>query len=308
MRIGNRGQVLLVFVAALLALLGIAALGIDAGYMYTVRHELQRSTDAGALAGASAFFDGSWSDPAIRALADARARAFASKDKVATSTLSPGGEMSVAFPAAERVRVAASRNVPLFFSRLFLGPTKTITAYSVAEASAAGTNVKGLKPWGIPFPWEDTNGNDQFDSGETVHKGCDREGVPRPVALSFCPGTRIILKIGTPQDRDRTPKNPSGIPSLQQESGHFFALALDGTGGSVYRDTIVNGSNTPVKHRRCGHPGAGEHGGPHPSGDAGPDRRGPELHVERGEEPPGEQRVQNHPARRREARGWIPPG
>ena len=47
MKIGNRGQVLLVFVAALLALLGIAALGIDAGYMYTVRHELQRSADAG---------------------------------------------------------------------------------------------------------------------------------------------------------------------------------------------------------------------------------------------------------------------
>ena len=53
----------------------------------------------------------------------------------------------------------------------------------------------------------------------------------------------MILKIGTPKN---SPKNPNGLPSLQQESGHFFALALDGTGGSVYRDTIVNGSNTPV--------------------------------------------------------------
>ena len=241
MRIGNRGQVLLVFVLALLALLGIAALGIDAGYMYTVRHELQRSTDAGALAGASAFFDGSWSDSAIRALADARARVFASKDKVATSTLSPGGEISVAFPSAERVRVAASRNVPLFFSRIFLGPTKTITAYSVAEASAAGTNVKGLKPWGIPYPWEDTNGNGLYDAGEIVHKECDPNSDP---SHQFCPGTRIILKIGTPSGN---PHNPTGIPSLQQEPGHFFCLALDGTGGSVYRDTIVNGGQTPVK-------------------------------------------------------------
>jgi hypothetical protein len=241
MGIGNRGQVLLVFVAALLALLGIAALGIDAGYMFTVRHELQRSTDAGALAGASAFFDGSWSDPAIRTLADARARAYASKDKVATAALSPGGEISVAFPSAERVRVAASRNVPLFFSRIFLGPTKTITAYSVAEASAAGTNVKGLKPWGIPLPWEDTNGNDKFDPGETVHKECDPEYDP---SHQFCPGTRIILKIGTPTGN---PNQPTGIPSLQQEPGHFFALALDGTGGNLYRDGIVNGSTTPVK-------------------------------------------------------------
>ena len=175
MRIGNRGQVLLIFLAGLLALLGITALGVDVGYMYTARHELQRCTDAGALAGASAFIQGSWSDPGVRNLADSRARTFAAKDKVATSTLAPASEVSVAFPAAERVRVQASRTVPLFFSRLFLGPTKTITATSVAEASAAGSNVKGLKPWGIPFPWEDTNGNDEYDAGETVNRECPIE-------------------------------------------------------------------------------------------------------------------------------------
>jgi hypothetical protein len=101
--------------------------------------------------------------------------------------------------------------------------------------------VKGLKPWGIPFPWEDTNGNDLFDPGETVHRDCP-EGLLDP-SRHFCPGTRVILKIGTPKN---SPKNPNGLPSLQQEPGHFFALALDGTGGSVYRDTIANGSDTPV--------------------------------------------------------------
>ena len=94
-----------------------------------------------------------------------------------------------------------------------------MTAYSIAEASVVDTNVKGLKPWGIPFPWEDTNGNDLFDPGETVHKDCP-EGVPDP-SRYFCPGTRVILKIGTPKN---SPKNPSGLPSLQQEPGHFFAL------------------------------------------------------------------------------------
>ncbi len=283
MRIGKRGQVLVIFLGSLLALLGVSALGVDVGYMYTARHELQRCTDAGALAGASAFINGNWSDPAVRNLADNRARTFAAKDKVANSTLSPAGDVSVGFPAAERVRVQASRTVPLFFSRLFLGPTKTLTATSVAEASAAGSNVKGLKPWGIPFPWEDTNGNDEYDPGETVHRDCPPEiaaqaalapridGDARPVSLLarttdwlagawtppsafacilpppppeasasyFCVGTRVILKIGTPKN---SPKNPTGIPSLQQESGHFFALALDGTGGSTYRETIVNGS------------------------------------------------------------------
>ncbi|MBF8260195.1 MAG: Tad protein [Actinobacteria bacterium] len=220
----NRGQVLLIFLAGLLGLLGITALGVDVGYMYTARHELQRCTDAGALAGASAFIHGSWSDPGVRALADSRARAFAAKDKVATSTLAPASEVSVAFPAAERVRVQASRTVPLFFSRLFLGPTRTITATSVAEASAVGSNVKGLKPWGIPYPWEDTDGDGLFDAGETVHRDCP-DGVPDP-SRYFCPGTRVILKIGTPKGSSKNPNN--GIPSTQQESGH----------------TIVNGSQT----------------------------------------------------------------
>jgi len=240
-RTGTRGQVLLVFLGALLALLGVAALGIDVGYLYTVRHELQRCTDAGALAGASAFLSGGWSDSATRTVADGRARAFAAKDKVAAAILSAGSEVAVAFPAQDRVRVDATRNVPLFFARLFLGPTKTVTAYSIAEASVVDTNVRGLKPWGIPFPWEDTNGNDLFDPGETVHRDCP-EGVPDP-SRYFCPGTRVILKIGTPHN---SPKNPSGLPSLQQEPGHFFALDFDASGAAGYREGIEGESAYPV--------------------------------------------------------------
>jgi hypothetical protein len=241
MRIGNRGQALLVFLAALLALLGVAALGIDVGYLYTVRHELQRCTDAGALAGASAFLSGDWSDGATRSVADVRARAFAAKDKVAAAILSSGNEVAVAFPAQDRVRVDAGRNVNLFFARIFLGPTKNVTAYSIAEASVVDTNVKGLKPWGIPFPWEDVNGNDLFDPGEPVHRDCP-EGIADP-SRYFCPGTRVVLKIGTPQN---SPKNPNGLPSLQQEPGHFFALDFDGSGASGYRQAIEEESAYPV--------------------------------------------------------------
>lgn len=235
------GQALVIFLAALVGLLGFAALAIDAGYLYTVRHELQRCTDAGALAGASAFFDGNWADSPIRAVAETRAKAFGSRDTVVRSALDPSREISIDFPAYDRVRVDASRNVDLFFSRMFLGPTKTVSAYSVAEASVVDRNVKGLKPWGIPFPWEDTNGNDLYDPGEAIHKDCP-EGIADP-SRYFCRGTRVILKIGTPKN---SPKNPSDLPSLQQEPGHFFGLALDGTGSSVYRDTIVNGSRTAI--------------------------------------------------------------
>jgi len=93
--VGNdKGQVLVFLAISILVLLALAALGIDVGYMYSVRHELQRSADAGALAGGSRFIepDASWSpnpsDP-VMAGADARARDYATRDLVVNSTLDP---------------------------------------------------------------------------------------------------------------------------------------------------------------------------------------------------------------------------
>src|SRR5512139_2323260 len=187
MKTGNRGQVLLVFLAALLCLLGLAALGVDMGYLYSVRHELQRSTDAGALAGASAMLSGDWGDSSIRATADTRARDYASRDQVVTSTLNPATELQVSFPSRDRVRVDATRTVNLFFARLFLGPTRTVTAYSVAEASVVDRNVTGLVPWGIPYPWTDVDKDGIFDPGvDNVQKGCIKGDPLIPESVQFC--------------------------------------------------------------------------------------------------------------------------
>ena len=88
MKKSDRGQVLVLVALAMFVLLGLAALGVDVGFMYSVRHELQRCADAGALAGASAFTEGDWNDTDEhvaanplhpRAIAIIRAREFASQ-------------------------------------------------------------------------------------------------------------------------------------------------------------------------------------------------------------------------------------
>ena len=166
----NKGQVLVFLAIALTVLLGLAALGIDVGYMYSVRHELQRSADAGALAGASYFREtGYWSSSPgdlQMAVAEARARTFATSDDVITSPLD-NTEVFVSFPENFRIRVGTERTINLFFSKLFLGPTKKIRAYAVAEAFAATNNVKCLVPWGIPAPYTDNNANGIFDEGDS---------------------------------------------------------------------------------------------------------------------------------------------
>src|SRR4030042_446489 len=96
MRSGNRGQVIIVFVLSLLVLLGFAALAIDVGYMYSVRNDLQRSADSGALAGAYVFHDGGWVSgpvpPSLQTKAESRVRDFATRDPVNGAPL-PAGEM-----------------------------------------------------------------------------------------------------------------------------------------------------------------------------------------------------------------------
>ena len=298
-RTGNRGQVLLVFLGALLALLGIAALGIDVGYLYTVRHELQRCTDAGALAGASAFLSGNWSDGATRAVADGRARAFAAKDKVAAAMLSPGRRDRRRLPLpGPGPRRRHPQRQPLLRPPL---PRADENRDRLLDRRGVGGRHQreGAEAVGDPLPV----GGHQRER-PVRPRGDGPQGLPGrgpDPSRYFCPGTRVILKIGTPKN---SPKNPNGLPSLQQEPGHFFALdlrrlrrlRLPGRGS---RERAPSRSAWGIPS-----PGNRKHGGSHGPGDKNAPGRGPELPVERGGGPPRERPV---PCRRR-LLDELPPG
>ena len=229
----NRGQILVLFTVSLVVLIGMAALGVDVGYMYSVRHELQRCADTGALAGASYFKEtGYWSsdptDPQM-VLAEARARTFATSDTVITSPLD-NTEVFVSFPANMRIRVGTQRTANLFFSRIFLGPTRTIRAYAVGEAFPVTSNVECIVPWGIPVPWNDTNSNGAWDPGEEVRWPPREEdcGTAAPTEWSYITHDNV----GTRSIRDQYLCQGSlqmlkiGEPSEQMVPGNFFGLNL----------------------------------------------------------------------------------
>jgi Flp pilus assembly protein TadG len=259
MKRNEKGQVLVFVALAIFALLGLAALGIDVGYMYSVRHELQRSADTGALAGASAFQTADWNLQTTKDLAEARAREFAGKDKVVQTTLAPG-EIDVSFLVGmDRIEVITRRNASLFFARIFGMSNQLITARAVAQAKVVGSNlpVQCVKPWAIPYPWLDDiaygegSGSDRgqpngtYDGqgtyngvslpGETVYDTC----LDDVNNIGLCAGRQLIVKIGTPNDNT----SPSG----QQSAGQFFIIQgnLGGenwyTGGREYRDYIESG-------------------------------------------------------------------
>jgi hypothetical protein len=220
MKRNEKGQVLVLVALAIFVLLGFAALGIDVGFMYSVRHELQRSADAGALAGASAFIDtGPWSniltDPAM-VQAKVRALDFASRDNVVGSRLDPNSEITVTFPSQDNVQVTTQRRVNLFFARIFGKNAETISATAIAEVATASKKVKCLKPWGISFPWNDINLNGQYDPNEAINDTCP-EGITDKTWY-FCTGTPVQIKVSG--------KDTNTLPVPQQEPSHFFALDL----------------------------------------------------------------------------------
>jgi len=218
----NRGQVLVILALGIVVLLGMAALAIDVGFIYTVRNELQRSADAGALAGASAFKDtGRWSDvptDPVTVLATDRAKNVASRDIVVQTSLDRDAEVAVSFPTNMRIRVDTWREVSLFFAGVLGVPKRMVTAYAVAEAYPVSRDVQCLVPFGIPLPWNDGDGDGEFDPGESISnpditkEDCEALGEPtrwdhaihaidntqRNTLLdrNLCQGSLQVLKIG----------------------------------------------------------------------------------------------------------------
>ncbi len=239
MRRGERGQVLVILAISIFALMGLVALAVDLGYVWSVRNELQRCADAGALAGASRFIPpdvGEWSDPAVQAEAEARARDFASRDNVATSPLKPlpaDNEIMVTInavdPGVDRIRVRTQRVMPLFFARVLGRANQLVFAEAVAEAREVTQNVRCIVPWGIPLPWTSVPPGDPllFDNNDIVHmpdEGCNDAW---PISV-YDPATHQVVEPASPRDDYLCQGSmivlKVGKPSTTQEPGHFLAL------------------------------------------------------------------------------------
>ena len=249
----NRGQMIVIFAILLLVLLGFGALAIDVGYLYSMRQEMQRSADSGALAGASAFIDGGiWDNtdlgsPAMMK-ADERAREYATRETVGTAPLD-NASITVSFPARDQVQVTVERPMELFFGKIYGLSTSIVVASATAMAEPVTQNLRcpedtrdrllPLAPLAFPYPYTGS-GDGRYDPpGDKAYDLC----IPSNRPNTLCQGGRVTFRVAdTPSSHIQD--------YVVSHSGEIFPLVLcsnDNPGSeSRLRDRIMNPCS-----RRC---------------------------------------------------------
>jgi hypothetical protein len=233
------------------AILAVGAISVDLAMLFKMRSDAQRTADAGALAGASAYLE----KPSLDARQDAEDRAFAlvaanyiggsgidTSNKVKTvngnnwTIVSNHATVEIA-PGIYRVRVTVKRPVaPTLFGRI-LGVSGTpISAFAAAEATNAG-GAKCVKPFALADTWEDAtadlNGNKFWDTGENWEYGSDDHYQPWDGVETDEPGDPVETGYGSSlrnpygtwvRDYGRQlvikPQNPQVDQVIRP--GHFF--------------------------------------------------------------------------------------
>ncbi len=257
----TRGGTLIIVAVAMVALMSAMALAIDLGMLFKNRSDAQRSADAAALAGASAFLDAfgpAAVDPARNRAVEYLGYNSVGNDPIDVSssvqTNLLGGVLLDSLPEAVvrvipdefKVRVEVRRaNNETWFGRLFGQNFMPVRAIAAARATPAGA-ARCLKPFAIPDIWHDANGdldgdhvwdmptNKDFDNGEVWRFGDDPgdyytkydPSVLSPVPPQTGYGSTYRTDVNKDWGREIKMKvtNPNDVS--QAQSGIFFPWSL----------------------------------------------------------------------------------
>jgi Flp pilus assembly protein TadG len=255
-RFANRRGATIVLVAlSTAAILAVGAISVDLAMLLKMRGDAQRTADAAALAGASAYLE--FASGAARDEAFTRAFRLVNANYIGGSgiditdqdTTNAGvnwtitaKEAKVEFaPAIYRVRVTVSRPIaPTYFARI-LGINGTpIQAFAAAEATNAG-GAKCVKPFALADTWDeataDVNGNDFWDADENWEYGADDHYGPWDGNELEEPGDPLETGYGSSLRNDNGPwvrdygrqliiKPQDPQVSTVIHPGHFFAWKM----------------------------------------------------------------------------------
>ena len=216
----SRGQIAVVMMVALPALLGVIGLGADMSVLYYNWVVLQKAADAAALASASQLTG----DPATTTNSQVVSvgTRYAKVDGVSrasdTIQVTPAGD-------DKSVSVSVSREVPYYFLQLVGLKSGKVAAKATAGIQPT-TGVCGAAPFGLPCK-QNCNGSGCYGQGLAAGQGdATCGGAYQFNTANLSAGTQIQLK---------SDWSIIGVP------GNWDPLAIGGSGASNYRSNIGHG-------------------------------------------------------------------
>ena len=271
-RRNERGAVLVHVSIALIALLAVAALAVDAGVKWVARGQAQNAADAGALAGAVGLAFDDPNDLSQTGLAAQSARNYAVANLVWGQAGAVDVTISGSLPPCNVegdvcVKVDVFRNqartnaLPTFFARILNITQQGVVATATAQVRI-GAATQCLKPWAIVDRW------DEFDGPEPDYPGADPDFNPAstfdkyprtpsapteadlyvpPSATS--PGTGWTIRPGDLGRQFAIRTDPPGSNTVS--SGWYRSLDLPrvdtgNLGGDAYGANIVSCNGYPI--------------------------------------------------------------
>ena len=269
----ERGGILVLVAIGMVSLCGFAALAIDLGMGYTAKIEAQRTADASALAGASAFLEFLAADAVDPA--EARAYEFALQNEIRNIGVDSSEVTVQVVPDSFKVRVWVQRQtIGTWFARLIGIDQFDVLGVAAAQATEAGS-ARCLKPIALPDMWydadDDEDGDRLWDEGEEWEFGSSPDDRyvqyqgPPPEGPADATGYGSEFR-GPSQDwgRQITLKAPDPQSEYVPEPGIFlpWRLPIDedqeacdrggggqggqDSGGAVYRQNLCSCNDSQV--------------------------------------------------------------
>jgi hypothetical protein len=267
--------VVVIFAVSLMAMLAMAALAVDLAALRDARGEAQRTADAVALAGATAFKDKAFTDPTARDDARNRALEVARLNKVRLDTLdirdsvltpvsaswggtvytlrTPSNQLELnIIPDSQRVRAwVRHANLATWFGGMLGKPFGNVQAMATAQVTQAG-EAKCVKPLALPDIWNETsaaqdlNTNRVWDQNEPwdFDPASGDTYVPydpdAPVSDQTGYGSAWRDGSGVTADWGRQMIIKAQSPKDSPTSGWFYPWRIgDSKGANDYKDNIT---------------------------------------------------------------------
>jgi hypothetical protein len=273
--LGNeRGATMVLVGLAVAGLLGMVALAVDVGMLFTARSEAQRAADSSALAGAGSLIE---SPPEVVGADVAEERAkdvaieYAAQNNVRERAAEVRREDVEVDLANDRVTVTVRRigdrgnPVGTWFARVFGIEDVDVAARATAEVQLASAGTC-MKPFTIPDAWNDLDEDGEYDPDEpydpALHGyGSDwRNGVPSDNGIDPA-GTTYEYDFGRPLEIKEGDPNESIVSSWYFPWDVPQANNPD-VGADRYRWNIANCNTSVVEIGKAYWPENGRMKGP----------------------------------------------